>query len=103
MSDVFVVHVLVCKITCACCVGLRGIIMGENTDKAMCTRALWCLANQSIVSSQLISHVTSLVTVVSKVMLSQRCATPTVESEGLNFYTRWENNFVKIYINRNCD
>ena len=70
--------------------GLCDIISGETTSKSLCTRALWCLANQSFSSSQLMDHVTTIITMVSQVLLAQKQATPTVETEALNLFIRSE-------------
>ena len=65
--------------------GLCSVIQNRETDKSVCTRALWCLANQRL---NLDNHVTLIVGVVTDLVTSQRYATPTVDCEALNVLIR---------------
>lgn len=70
--------------------GLCDVIYNAGTSKALCTRALWCLANQNFSSSQMTDHVATIVSMVAGVLLSQEQATPTVDIEALNLFVRSE-------------
>lgn len=68
--------------------GLCDIIGGSTTSKTLCTRALWCLANQNLSTGQMGNHVVTIVTIVTEMLLSQQQATPTVDTEALNLFMR---------------
>lgn len=70
------------------CLGLCDVINSPGTSKTLCTRALWCLANQNFSSAQMVDHVKTIVTLVTNVLVSQQQATPTVDTEALNLFVR---------------
>jgi len=69
-------------------VGICSIIAQEETDKNLCTRALWCLANQSFLASHCSPEVSNMISVVCTVINSQRHSSPTVESEALSLLVK---------------
>lgn len=69
-------------------VGICSIIAQEETDKNLCTRALWCLANQSFLAAHCSPEVSNMISVVCAVVNSQRHSSPTVESEALSLLVK---------------
>ena len=68
---------------------LSTIIKAETSDKFLCTRALWCIANQSFKTEHLKNVVPMAVGVASEVMTSHRFDTPVVDAEALNILIRY--------------
>lgn len=68
--------------------GLCDIVGGSASSKTLTTRALWCLANQNFSTEQMRGHVITVITMVTKMLLSQQQATPTVDTEALNLFIR---------------
>lgn len=83
---------VVCHMTCSLTnnvdVGLCDVISNARTSKTLCTRALWCLANQNFSSSQMVDHVSTVVNIIAEILVSQQQATPTVDTEALNLFMR---------------
>lgn len=68
--------------------GLQNVIVDANTQKSVCTRALWCLANQQLPVNHMTNHVTSIVTMAAEVITTHRVGVATVCSEALNLLER---------------
>lgn len=68
---------------------LCEVIQFDGASRQVVTRALWCLANQSL-RPALVSHlVPGIVEVVSRVILSHRFDNPVVDSEALSILSRY--------------
>ena len=69
-------------------IGLQEVIKSGDTEKSVCTRALWCLTNQQLPVDHVTSHVTSIITMAAEVVTVNQVGVATVNSEALNLLIR---------------
>ncbi len=69
--------------------GLCDVVGAISSSKNLCTRALWCLANQNFHSKQVASHVTKIMCTVTQVLVTLLQSTPTVDNEAFNLFLKY--------------